>query len=336
MKLSLNIIVILFFINITYGQEKKSYWRIDNIKKINQKPMRGFTLSFMEAIINSNFHFSKQNNLLTFDYPHNELIKIDTLKSLSYSRMPKGELKGKLIDSIYSINVENNKMEIKFNYIGTLAKDTRFILSFEKLNKDYYYKKIEQLKKRDLKIKQKKTLFYDSYKIDDSWLKLNSKIKYYKFTQKIPFKRYEKYETIKVKNKKTILFDKLKTSNNHSDNIDIQIILRIINYGDSFIEYISTDAWLYIIEDDKEKFNLERYISTLTEQHIVHKNNDGFLAISTDYNKNLDIIEITKYHFFKYKFKKGKHYLYKSEISTSPEQNNLDLAKKQFQIITEM
>lgn len=64
----------------------------------------------MDMIAEMRIHISKNKDSLIFNYPYEKKIKISELKSLTNCRIPST---GQLLDSVYDVRVENNKLKTK-------------------------------------------------------------------------------------------------------------------------------------------------------------------------------------------------------------------------------
>lgn len=124
------------------GQETETFWKSDNVIKIDSKPFWGITLSYMDMIAEMRIHLSKNNDSIIFGYPYEKKMKISELKSLTNCRISST---GKLLDSIYDVRIENDLLKIKFHYLGTLDKENRFSLNLVKVKKEDYLSEVKNL-----------------------------------------------------------------------------------------------------------------------------------------------------------------------------------------------
>lgn len=150
----LSVILIFFlslFLNCT-SQSGETYWIAKGVKKVDGKPMHGVTLGYMEYIIDQRIHLSTQGDSILFHYPTEEKILSKDLKSLTYLTV---EGSTALLDSVYDIGVDDGALTIKFNYIGTLADDKRFLLYFREVSKDEYFADIKDIKEQITTVKEK-------------------------------------------------------------------------------------------------------------------------------------------------------------------------------------
>lgn len=132
------------------GQETETYWKSENVTKIDNTPFRGITSAYMDMIAEMQIHLSKNNDSLIFNYPNEKTIKISELKSLTNCRIPST---GQLLDSVYDVRVENDKLKIKFHYIGTGDEEKRFVLNLIKIDKKEFLEETERLQKEKTKLK---------------------------------------------------------------------------------------------------------------------------------------------------------------------------------------
>ncbi|QQS98242.1 hypothetical protein I6J03_03530 [Sphingobacterium spiritivorum] len=136
----------------TYAQEKRTYWKLVNVTKVNNKSMWGITLAYMDMIAEMRIHLSESKDSLYFSYPDEKKIKISDLQSLTDCRLKNT---GELLDSVYEVAIEKDTLKIKFNYIGTAEKDNRFSLNMIPVKKDEYISEVERLKKHKEEILSK-------------------------------------------------------------------------------------------------------------------------------------------------------------------------------------
>ncbi len=134
------------------AQEKDTYWKLENVTKIDSKPFLGITSAYMDMIAEMRIHLSTNNDSLYIDYPFEKKMKISEFQSFTNCKFPST---GQLLDSIYDINITNNTLNIKFYYNGTAEEEKRFSLNFVNINKKAFYKEVNSLKKEKLKILEK-------------------------------------------------------------------------------------------------------------------------------------------------------------------------------------
>ncbi|MGJ1196050.1 hypothetical protein ACR777_06700 [Sphingobacterium spiritivorum] len=140
----LSCILLTLFCAKTNAQEKRTYWKSENVTKVNNTSMWGITLAYMDMIAEMRIHLSESKDSLYFSYPFEKKIKISDLQSLTDCRLKNT---GELLDSVYEVAIEKDTLKIKFNYIGTAEKDNRFSLNMIPVKKDEYNSGVERLKK---------------------------------------------------------------------------------------------------------------------------------------------------------------------------------------------
>lgn len=144
------IFVILLAISLqSCAQEKDTYWKSENVTKIDNKPFLGITSAYMDMIAEMRIHLSTNNDSLYIDYPFEKKMKISEFQSFTNCKFAST---GQLLDSIYDINITNNTLNIKFYYNGTTEEEKRFSLNFVNINKEAFYKEVNSLKEEKLKI----------------------------------------------------------------------------------------------------------------------------------------------------------------------------------------
>lgn len=131
------------------GQETDTYWKSENVTKIDSKPFSGITSAFMDMIAEMRIHLSTKNDSLYIDYPFEKKIKISEFQSFTNCRIPST---GQLLDSIYDVNISKNALNIKFYYNGTANKEKRFSLNFVNVNKEIFHKEVKKLQEEKSKI----------------------------------------------------------------------------------------------------------------------------------------------------------------------------------------
>lgn len=131
------------------AQEKDTYWKLENVTKIDNKPFLGITSAYMDMIAEMRIHLSTNNDSLYIDYPFEKKMKISEFQSFTNCKFPST---GQLLDSIYDINITNNALNIKLYYNGTAEEEKRFSLNFVNINKEAFHKEVNNLKEEKLKI----------------------------------------------------------------------------------------------------------------------------------------------------------------------------------------
>lgn len=124
-------------------QEKETFWKTENITKIDNQPFHGVTSAYMDMIAQMNIHLSIDNDEIQIAYPFEKKLKISEFKSFTNSRIPST---GELLDSIYDLSVSADTLKIKFYYNGTADKEKRFSLNLVKLQKEDYLAEVKQVK----------------------------------------------------------------------------------------------------------------------------------------------------------------------------------------------
>jgi len=143
------IILILAIVMQSCGQEKKTFWRAENVTKIDGKPFSGVTSSYMDMIAEMKIHLSVNNDSLYIAFPFEKKLKISEFQSFTNARIPST---GQLLDSIYDVNISKDKLQIKFYYNGTADEEKRFSLNFVKLNDEDFLTEVKKLKDTKSKI----------------------------------------------------------------------------------------------------------------------------------------------------------------------------------------
>ncbi len=131
------------------GQNSESYWKTQDVTKIDGKPFHGITSSYMDMIAEMRIHLTKNSDSLMISYPYEKKIKISEFKSLTNARIKDS---GELLDSVYEVKVEGDLLKIKFVYAGTSQDEKRFSVNLVEVDKDKYGEEVAQLKKEKDKI----------------------------------------------------------------------------------------------------------------------------------------------------------------------------------------
>ena len=145
----ITLILILAISLQSCGQEIETYWKSENVTKIDNEPFHGITSAYMDMIAGMKIHLSTNNDFLYIDYPFEKKIKISEFQSLTNCRIP---ATGQLLDSIYDVNITNNALQIKFYYNGTADDEKRFSLNFVNMKKEAFLNEVKNLKEEKLKI----------------------------------------------------------------------------------------------------------------------------------------------------------------------------------------
>lgn len=141
----LTLLSLLLFISCN-SQEKETYWKAENVYKVNGEQFYGLTFAFMETIAEQELHLMKKGEFITFHYPHKKKVKISELKHISnFDLLPDSNKK---FDSVYNVSVEKEKLRIKFIYSGTLSDDKKFAIDFKKISKEKYFESINKIQQQ--------------------------------------------------------------------------------------------------------------------------------------------------------------------------------------------
>lgn len=163
------LILILAISMQSCGQETNTYWKSENVTKIDSKPFWGITSAYMDMIAEMRIHLSTNNDSLFIDYPFEKKIKISEFQSFTNCKIPST---GQLLDSIYDVSITNNALKIKFYYNGTADEEKRFSLNFVNVDKETFHKEVKNLK-------EEKSIILDKIKnIDLSTLEIPKKPEY--------------------------------------------------------------------------------------------------------------------------------------------------------------
>jgi hypothetical protein len=113
----------LLIISNTGCTQTKSYYVLTDIYRVSREPMMGMTMSYMEGLVKKNAMLVKTGSLIHVDFPEKFDFNIDTVKSITYSRIKKSDysdgLEGSLVDSIYNISSSGDSLKISFFYGGS-------------------------------------------------------------------------------------------------------------------------------------------------------------------------------------------------------------------------
>ncbi len=170
-------LVLIIFISLIFslqscGQKTETYWKAENVSKVNKTPINaGVRMAYMTMIEEMQIHLSKKNDSLFIVYPAMRIMKEKDFTSLSNVHYADNE--NKLLDSIYDISINNDSLRIKF-YFGGTQNDNRYVLTFSPIEKQLF---IQETQKLQL---EKNQLFELLNTVDYSSLDLStSKPKYF-------------------------------------------------------------------------------------------------------------------------------------------------------------
>ena len=130
-------------------QEKETFWKAENVTKIDSQPFHGVTSAYMDMIAKMDIHLSMNADEIHIAYPFEKKLKISEFKSFTNNRISSTE---ELLDSIYDISVSADTLKIKFYYNGTADEEKRFSVNFVKLPNEDYLAEVKQLKELKSKI----------------------------------------------------------------------------------------------------------------------------------------------------------------------------------------
>lgn len=139
---NIKLLLLVLMIYSCNAQQEETYWKADNVTRENNKPMWGITGAYMDMIANMRIHLSTNNDTLFFSYPYEKKIKMSELKSLTNCRI---KANGALLDSIYEVKNEGDKLQIKFWYAGT-GENNHFVLNLVNIDKEKYDEEVKKLK----------------------------------------------------------------------------------------------------------------------------------------------------------------------------------------------
>ncbi|KAF2509097.1 hypothetical protein [Flavobacterium foetidum] len=146
---NINIIIIILTLYSCNGQKTETYWKAEQVARIDNKPIWGITESYMEMISKMQIHLSVSNDSLIFSYPYKKKLKISEFKSFTNCRIKET---GQLLDSVYEIKNEGNKLLIKF-YYAERDEENRFVLNLTNISKDKYLEENQKLQAERNKLK---------------------------------------------------------------------------------------------------------------------------------------------------------------------------------------
>jgi hypothetical protein len=138
----------ILFLKNAIGQEVESYWKTDNVTRIDNKEIWGVTLSYMEMLANMQIHLTKHGDLLKFSFPDQQEIKLSQFKSITNCRLKQS---GELLDSVYAVESEPEKLKIMFHYAGRDGEN-RFAVNLLPIESGVYFKEVEKLRNERKKL----------------------------------------------------------------------------------------------------------------------------------------------------------------------------------------
>lgn len=145
------------------AQDQETYWAAVSSHKINQEPMHGITLSYMEMLTKAQPYLALKGNDLRIPYPDEQRIQKQDFTSFTNTRIK--ILNNKLLDSIYGIEAGKDTLRINFYYEGTSDEDKRFVLNYIPISKNEYDKATAALKKKRNSVLESRVA-YDATALD--------------------------------------------------------------------------------------------------------------------------------------------------------------------------
>ncbi|PSK88897.1 hypothetical protein [Taibaiella chishuiensis] len=125
------------------AQEAPRYWKTENVTRIDNKPIWGITLAYMDMLAGMRIHLVQHGDSFSITFPFEKAMKQSDFKSFTYCRLPAN---GALLDSIYSIRREPGKLDILFCYAGRDGEN-RFVLHLSPLERPAYLRELDKLRK---------------------------------------------------------------------------------------------------------------------------------------------------------------------------------------------
>lgn len=311
------IIIFLFSFSLqACGQEKETYWEIENIYREDKKPFIGLTGFYMQEIYDNNFHFVKRNDSLFFELPEKFVLDLNNFKSLRQLNITNRDYY-EMYDYIF--NRDNFIIKFKDNATSTESKNT--IIDFKKISKEQFEKNVAEAISYQKDITKKINELKDELKNNPPIVLDNVK---------------------KLSLKSTII------SNDKSDDIELlipnEVELRVSGdiknekFGSIKIGTIKDNSKIYDIKHSKEDYGLEQltiWISTdksnfETEKYVsendaivlVRKGNNNIIGYTIGYDFENEKAKIVSFFTLKY-FKVGNSQIFiHSEVLSSDMENN--------------
>lgn len=136
LRIFLAFIFIAFFFQNCKSEEPVSYWKMYSWEAVNNQPVEGIKLVFVEMIFDTEMHLVKNGEEISIDYPYRKKMKISDFKSFSDVKD-----EGEFLDEIYSIKIEDDSLRIGVGF----GKKTDYIYTFAPMSKAEYENEVKKL-----------------------------------------------------------------------------------------------------------------------------------------------------------------------------------------------
>ena len=322
----------LFMISNTGCTQTKTYYVLTDIYRDSREPIMGMTMSYMEGLVKKNTMLIKAGSLIHVDFPEKHDFNMDTIRSITYSRIQKSDysdgLEGSLVDSIYHISNSGDSLKIKFYYGGGKKIDSRFTIAYVKITEADYYKYLKEDEAKAKSQKQAIDDFIKAYKFDVSWkTAAHAPLKEEKLSDSIGKVLVRLPSNFYIDDAGSLYIntiDRLKVGTLAHANVHYKVVME--NDEESF-----GDANLFVVKGAIHDFDMKRYVSGKNFT-IVDQQGDSFHAIQVSYNDEKKKAEIVSYISFRHFYKDGMHIVYLTDDSPGTK-DPTTLAKRHYMLM---
>lgn len=321
---NITLILILAFSLQSCGQEKETFWEIENIRREDNKPFIGLTGAYMQQMFDYNFHFVKRNDMLYFELPEKFQVDLKNFKSLRQL-----QITDKDYYEMYDYKFDGDRFLIQFKDNATTSESKNTVIEFKKISKKQFEKNIaeaiayqkeiakkisdlkSELEKKSpivlnavKKLPSKEVEIYDDKYDDDLKLLVPDEI--------------ELWETGSIKNEK---FGSIKVGTLKDNSKIYDVKHPENNYGlKQLTVYVSSDP---------STFNLEKFVSDSPNMVLVKKEKDNIVGYTITYDFENDKAVVGSFFTLKY-FKLRKSHIfihsdvYRSQIKNYPDDEEMN------------
>ncbi len=318
------IILILSFSLQSCGQEKETFWEIENIHREDKEPFIGLTAAFMQEIYDYNFHFMKRNDSLYFELPEKFSLDLKNFKNLRQLH-----IKDKDYYEMYDYKFSDDNFIIKFKDNATMSASKNTIIEFKKISKEQYEKNIAETVAHQKEIAKKMSDLKNELEKQPPII-LNE-------VEKLPLKSVEIYDDKNQNEIKLLIPEEI----NLRESGDI----KNEKFGDIKIGTLKDNSKIYDIEHpendyglkqltiwvstDPSAFGMEEYVAENPDMVLVKKEKDNVVGYTISYDFENEKAVIGSFFTLKY-FKVGNAHIfihsdvYRSQIKNYPNSEEMN------------
>ncbi len=298
------IIILMISLSLqSCGQEKETYWEIESVYRVDEKPVKGIKDFYLDQIFKNNFNFKKRNDSLFFELPEKFEVSLKNFKSLSQLNIEDAEY-----FKMYDYEFAGDKFLIKFKD-NTLTDPKNSIIEFIQISKEDFENNIA----KNIAHKQEVAKKMNALKAElakQSPITLNA-------VKKLPVK------TVKISNDKSdnvielLIPEEIELKETGSVNNEQfgKILVGTFQKNSKIYEIIhpkndyglkQVSVW---VSTDPTPFRIDDYSSENSDMFIVKKEKNNILGYTIRHDEYSDQAVVQSFFTLKY-FKSGNSHIF--------------------------